>query len=73
MFHFVKEKENQQCSNDHEEEDLQNHGLLLESGRINFDLLSNALESFFGENKEAKMRGTGKHPTNSPMFVKFHE
>ena len=62
----------QQCSSDHAD-DLDNHGLLLKSGRIDFDALSNTLESFFGEKQELKSRQTGKQPINSPMLIKFHE
>ena len=44
------------------------NGLLLESGRIDLNVLSNALEYLFGEKKETRSRGTGKQP-NSPMLI----
>ena len=72
MFLFVQDDKNQQCSSNHSE-DMKSHGLLLDSGGIDFDVISNTIESFFGENKEARRRGTGKNPINSPMLIKFHE
>ena len=70
---LLQECQKQQCSSDDHARNLENHGLLLKSGQIDFAALSNTLESFFGERTEKESRRIGKQPTNSPMVIKFHE
>ena len=60
----------QTCYSDHDDEDLDENDLILGPGQVDVDVLSNIIQSFFGEKDRRKYKG--KH-RNSPMIIKFDD